>query len=178
MKRVSLWLSLGMLVLVAGMVTGCKDVERFTERMKLTEAQALEVKPLLEQYLEDQEKLFTSMRPKMPQGGQGGIPGGGMSMEGGRPGAGGPGSGRTPSMANFKAKREEMEKRFADNDQSAAFELGKILEPAPIAEFRIFAKEYRMEKMKDMMSQSSGPGGGPGGGMGGGPGGMGGMGGM
>lgn len=174
-------------VVGALLLTGCNDFGKFKDRLKLNDAQALRAKPIVEEYLQKQDSLLDEMKSRQPSQGPGGP--GGMGGPGGSGGGsdfsnGGPGgtqnSGRPDMSAMKKAmdqKREEMEKKFLENDEWAIKELSAFLSEQQLSEFKIIAEEVRKEKMQEIMNANKGNG--PGGGKGpGGPGGFGGPGGM
>jgi hypothetical protein len=150
---------------------GCNEMAKFKDRLKLSDAQVVRAQPIVEAYLENQDKIFSDMQTEMSsqRPGEPGGPGGeGLS------GMGGFHSGARPDVSEMKTKlnamRKENEKKFQANDAAAAKELSAFLSADQMAEFPKIAEEIRQAKQKEMMSSGPGGGqGGPGGGPGGGP---------
>jgi len=125
---------------------GCNEIDKFKSRMKITDKQVNTVQPILEEYLQKQDKLFDEIKSEMASRGPGGPgrgPGGGGEY--GRP------------MAD---KRKEIDRKFEANDAWAMKELTPLVTGEQLAEFPSIAEEIRSEKKKEMMK--SGPGGGMG----------------
>jgi hypothetical protein len=173
--KAGIWV--GLALLSAMTLAGCDEMAKFKERLKLTEAQAVQAQPMVEAYLQRQDKIFDEMQSEMSSshhGGPGGMSGSGPGNESGFSGARPTTGSDTGGMKNqMDAKHKETEEKFRANDNATVKELAAFLSAEQLAEFPKIAEEIRQAKQKEMMQ--SGPGGGSGGpGMGGGNGGPGG----
>lgn len=162
---------LGLMILNAFLLSSCYEFENFKEKMNLTKEQAEKAKPIIEKYLDEQNKIFDEVKAAQPSRG---------SSEGAQSTGNSSASGtnqpnRDELRAAMEKKRADAEKKFADNDAAATHELETFLTPEQMEAFKKAAEDYRKEQLREIMQPNHGGhggggrhkgGGGGGGGMG------------
>jgi hypothetical protein len=154
------------ILIVAIMLASCYDLERFGDRMRLSKDQFEKAKPILNEYLQRQDKIIEelqALRPKFKSRHKN------NAIEGQ--------SGEmvlTPAAwSDQAAPLKEAKQKFEENDNAAVQQLQAFLSPEQIQTFKTYAEDYR----KDQLRQARGGGGHGGGHRGGHGGGFGGRGG-
>ena len=143
--------------------SGCSDAQKYLEKMDLSRDQISKVRPIIEDYLKKQDKIFELLKSEEPANNPDRFPGqGGM----GKPSQ----SGSRPDESEMKKEMDKqrilINAKFEVNDDSAAEKLKSILTDEQIEQFKQIALELRREKMKEIIESHKPPQGGPGGGMG------------
>lgn len=117
------------------LLTGCGDTQKFIDRMKLSNEEAVKVKPVIEEYLKKQSEIFEIIKKyKKPSGGTGGDS-----------------TDRSAMKDDMEKQKEEIGSFFESNDNDAMKELKPLVTEEQLNVFLNTAKEYRQEKIKEMM---------------------------
>jgi len=117
------------------LLTGCDDTGKFLDKMNLSNEQITKIRPIIEDYLKNQDKIFEVIQKyKKPSG--------------------------FNDRDEMKEQREEIEGYFEGNDNIATEQVKPLVTQEQLSEFTIIAKEYRQEKFKEMFGGET-DGGGP-----------------
>lgn len=134
--RMKIMLLAACLILLAACDTD--ESENFIEKMMLNDRQAAIVKPILDEYLNQQAEIFKEVKEK---------------LSGNPEGFGKPES--YTRSNNPPALPDDLNQKFEDNDKQAMEKMTAYVNEEQLRLFKKFAVEYRRAKFKELMGISS-----------------------